>query len=187
LLAIHQKSPQIFVCGPISNAIRAGQFDPSVRRLIEAIIQELENAGFRVASAHREENYGGCIPISPEEVFRRDLNFARTCSAMVVVLPSDERDQLYRTDGTFMELGWALVLGKPLVIVADLTATDRSYLFDGLLRLSCVRLLEIDEVLKGKKLTEILWQAISGVRSLGTGNDVYFRSTSSNLGSHSDE
>jgi nucleoside 2-deoxyribosyltransferase len=130
------RRPAVFLCGPITNVIDAGAFNTSVRRLIERMAERLEGAGFSVLSAHRAELFGACIPERPLDVFLRDWNFARTSDAMVVILPSDSEGRLIRSDGTFMELGWAVALQKPLFIVTDPAASGRSYLFDGLLDFS---------------------------------------------------
>jgi len=76
------------------------------------------------------------VPDTPEHVLRRDWHFANACDAAVVVLPADERSCLYRSDGTFIEIGWAVALGKPLFVLTDRSATGSSYLFDGLLAVS---------------------------------------------------
>lgn len=155
------KSPAIFLCGPISNALQNGGFDPTVRRVLESIEKQLQDGGFSVLSAHRQENFGKTIPEMPEEVFRRDWHLAQLSSAMVAVLPSDREGKLYRTDGTFIEIGWALALVKPLFIVTDPRAKDRSYLFEGLLRLpACAGIFEIEEALKSHMLVEAVRETL---------------------------
>jgi nucleoside 2-deoxyribosyltransferase len=125
----------IFLSGPISNALSDGRFDPTVRTALEEVAGGLERDGFRILSAHRAEAWGQEIPDTPEHVFRRDWHFAQACDAVVVVLPADRRGVLYRSDGVFIEIGWAVALGKPLFVVTDRTASGGSYLFDGLLAL----------------------------------------------------
>jgi nucleoside 2-deoxyribosyltransferase len=174
--------PRVFLCGPISNALKNGQFDPNLRRLLESIEQHLQQSGFMVLSAHRQERYGEKIPELPDEVFRRDWHLAQLASAIVAVLPSDRDGSLFRTDGTFMELGWAIALGKPLFIVTDTSATKRSYLFDGLLRASAqARLIEIEDVLK-TNLGEAVRQVIARDNSRATTNQVAFCCTSFGFG-----
>ncbi len=126
----------IFLSGPISNALSGERFDPTVRAVLEEVARGLECDGFQILSAHREEIWGRAIPDTPEHVFRRDWHFAQACDATVVVLPADEHGQLYRSDGAFIEIGWAVALGKPLFVVTDRSASGSSYLFDGLLGLS---------------------------------------------------
>jgi nucleoside 2-deoxyribosyltransferase len=133
----------IFLSGPISNALSGRGFDPSVRTALEDVAQGLERDGFRILSAHRVEAWGQEIPDTPEHVFRRDWDFVLACDAVVVVLPVDEYGMLYRSDGVFIEIGWAVALGKPLFVVTDRTASGRSYLFEGLLALpACTRVFD---------------------------------------------
>lgn len=126
-------SPSVFVCGPITRALTGDHFDTRVRDLVLAVTGHLERAGIGVLSAHAEEQWGKSIPASAAEVLRRDWALARSADALVFVLPADAEGELYRTDGTFIELGWALALDKPLVLVTDLAARGRSYMFDGVL------------------------------------------------------
>lgn len=128
--------PAVFVCGPITTVLQNGTFNASVREAIERIARQIEAEGFVVLSAHREEGYGDRIPTCPGTVFRRDWHMARFASAMVFVLPLDGKGELIRTDGTFMELGWAVALRKPVFIVTPARGTGRSYLFDGLLEVA---------------------------------------------------
>lgn len=155
-------APAVFICGPITNVLHEGQFDGSVRALIESVARRLEDAGFRVLSAHREERFGTAVPEDPREVFRRDWSLAQASAAMVFVLPADSTGRLVRTDGTFIELGWATALGKPLIVVIDSTTSGRSYLLDGLLRLiPRTRILDIGEAVGTDKLAGELRHAIS--------------------------
>lgn len=127
-----RKRPTVFLSGPITHALTPEGFDGTVRTPLERIADRLELDGFRVLSAHRVESWGKNIPASAKAIFRRDWHFARACEAIVVVLPGDG-DRLYRSDGTFIEIGWAIALGKPVFVVADLSTTDRSVMFDGLI------------------------------------------------------
>lgn len=131
-----EAKPTVFVCGPITCAIADGEFDPRVRSLLMGVSDLLEKSGFRILSAHREELWGESIPADPAQVFRRDWRLAQAADAIVAVLPADRDGKLYRTDGTFIELGWAVASRKPLFVLTDPGATDRSYLFDGLLETS---------------------------------------------------
>jgi len=134
-----RQAPRVFLCGPISRACEGGEFDPAVRQVMESFASTLEAAGFVILSAHREEGFGQAIPDDPVHVFERDLSLASRCSVMVAVVPNDKDGRPYRTDGTFIELGWATALEKPLVVVTDCAAPGHSYLFAGLLGSGCVK------------------------------------------------
>jgi nucleoside 2-deoxyribosyltransferase len=126
-------NPSAFVCGPISHALTDEGFDSAVKELLVAVAANLNDHGVRVLSAHRAEHWGELIPQRAAEVLRRDWSLAQAADAMVIVLPANPQGELYRTDGTFIELGWALALDKPLIVVTDLGAEGRSYMFDGVL------------------------------------------------------
>jgi nucleoside 2-deoxyribosyltransferase len=134
---------KLFVCGPITHALRADGFDPEVRSLVETVTHALSTRGYHLLSAHHLENFGASIPADAREVFVRDWQLAQQADAMIFLFPSDDEGRLIRTDGTFMELGWASALGKPLFVLADPDSTGRSYLFDGLLS-ACVQRALID-------------------------------------------
>ena len=130
-----------------------------MRETIERIANRIEAEGFLVLSAHRDEGYGVRIPARPASVFRRDWHLARLASAMVFVLPLDVRGELVRTDGTFIELGWAVALRKPMFIVTPARGTGRSYLFDGLLEVAPdVRWFDLDDADVGDRLVANLRQ-----------------------------
>lgn len=147
---------KVFVCGPITNACHTKGFDPNVKAVVESLVEFLEKAGIETWSAHRLESYGKEIPEFPEHVYTRDWHYASTCSSLVAVLPSDSTGTLYRTDGTFIELGWATALRKRLIIVTDPEATGRSYLLDGLVEACKAVLVPIDDPLRNEKVLNLL-------------------------------
>jgi len=175
--------PSVFVCGPITHALGDGCFDPRLKDIFERVTRRLEQEGFTILSAHRMEAYGEKIPKSPEEVFRRDWHLAQRCSAMVMVFPSGADGTLFRTDGTFIELGWAVALNKPLFVVTDPAATGRSYLFDGLLGTqACLRVFTPAQALQGDELVAALRGALFGRRAAPGAREVTFCCTSFGFG-----
>ena len=161
-MSINEARSAVFLCGPITDVTSNETFDAKVRHLIEGIAERLETAGFQVFSAHQEESFGSSIPERPADVYNRDWRFAQMSDAMVVVFPSDIKGGLIRTDGTFMELGWAMALYKPLSIVTDPKALGRSYLFDGLLGSSNrVHRYDFEDAIKGNELIVRLQRELS--------------------------
>lgn len=124
---------KIFLCGPITYLIGPLGFDQRMRELVETVARALTAAGHDVLSAHRLEGFGANIPADPAEVYVRDWAIAQHAEVFVFLFPSDKERRLVRTDGTFIELGWATALGKPIMVVTDTRAAARSYLFEGLL------------------------------------------------------
>ena len=147
---------KVFVCGPITNACHAQGFDKTVKAVVESLVQAIMEAGIETWSAHRLESYGEEIPEFPEDVYTRDWRYASTCSALVVILPSDPTGHLYRTDGTFIELGWATALRKKLIIVTDPSANGRSYLLDGLIKTSAAVVVPIEDSRRNDKVLALL-------------------------------
>lgn len=110
----------ILVGGPIQHACSPCGFDRALEKTIRDVITVLETAGHRVCSAHRVEEFGcRTHEWTPEEVTVRDHGWIEECDAFVAVLPRTSRDEVYRTDGTHVELGWASALRKPILLVAD--------------------------------------------------------------------
>lgn len=116
-------APLVSVCGPLTSAFTGGAGDGDLRGFLELVHDTLEDAGLAVASAHRAERWGACTDdLTSLAVARRDIDWVRACRAVVAVLGVPGRTSSYRTDGTFIELGWALAWRKHLVLVGDLSA-----------------------------------------------------------------
>lgn len=150
----------VFVCGPLTEALNGQELDEELRGLLELIHETLARDRMRVLSAHRDERWGQDEP-SPEVVAERDLEWMRACDAAVMVLGTPSRP-VWRTDGTFVELGWATALRKPVVVIGDLGAY-RSALVRGLSSVSSsIRILPPHELRACPKvLLPILGQAVS--------------------------
>lgn len=110
-------APIVFVCGPLTAATKGQKVDPKVRRFLELIYRALDEAEMQVRAAHPEEGWGQDEP-APDVVAKRDWDWMSTCQATVIVLGTPEQP-VWRTDGTFIELGWATALDKPRVLVGD--------------------------------------------------------------------
>lgn len=135
---------KVFVCGPLTEALNGQELDKGLRGFLELVHETLERVGMKVFSAHRDEGWGEDEP-PPEIVAKRDSAWMRDCDASVMILGTPSRPT-WRTDGTFVELGWATALEKPVVVVGDLGAY-RSALVRGLpSALGGIRTLPPDEV-----------------------------------------
>jgi nucleoside 2-deoxyribosyltransferase len=134
----------VFVCGPFTEAMNGQDLDEGLRGFLELVHETLDHDGMQVSSAHRDERWGRDEP-SPDIVAKRDLAWMQACNATVMVLGTPSRP-MWRTDGTFVELGWAITLKRPVVVIGDLDAY-RSALVRGLPGLSHgIRTLAPDEV-----------------------------------------
>lgn len=119
-----ERKPTVFVCGPFTNALEGPEEQPRLHgdlaAFLDLIHETIEQKRLKVASAHREE-LAGPHELTPEVIAKRDLDWMKDCTAAVIVLGTPSRP-FWRTDGTFIELGWAAVLDKPVVLVGDLEA-----------------------------------------------------------------
>jgi nucleoside 2-deoxyribosyltransferase len=157
---------KVFVCGPITEAMNGQELDNGLRGFLELVHETLEQVGMRVLSAHRAEGWGQDEPPA-DVVAKRDSAWMRDCDASVMVLGTPSRPT-WRTDGTFVELGWATALEKPVVVVGDLGAY-RSTLVRGLSdALGGIRTLPPEEVQACPELlVRALREAAPAVRSSG--------------------
>jgi nucleoside 2-deoxyribosyltransferase len=127
-----ERTPTVFVCGPLTNALEEGppeeqpRLDEDLAGFLDLIHGTIEQGRLQVASAHREELSGPHQLTRPREltpgvIAKRDLGWMNDCDAAVFVLGTPSQP-CWRTDGTFIELGWATMLRKPVVLVGDLDA-----------------------------------------------------------------
>jgi nucleoside 2-deoxyribosyltransferase len=119
----------VFVCGPFTEAMNGDGLDHGLRDFLEMIHKTLLAEDMRIFSAHKHERWGGKVP-PHNKVAKRDFKWMKTCDATVIVLGSPWQSS-WRTDGTFIELGWATWREIPVVVVGDLDAY-RSPLVRGL-------------------------------------------------------
>jgi nucleoside 2-deoxyribosyltransferase len=141
----------VFVGGPIQHALNSMGFNQSLRQVIVRVIEALEADGFGVFSAHRDEEFGAVDTRGKSAwVTKRDFLWMNSCDVFVAILPS-LGSSLLRTDGTFIELGWASALRKPIVMVLCLES-ECSHLVSGLGAVTNVLMLDFDEVVAAPEL-----------------------------------
>lgn len=114
----------IFVGGPFSAALKFNEaseivgFDEVLRGKFDDVHSWLTGAGFGVLSSHIAESYGALV--HETTLVQRDNTWLRVCDAYLALLPFDQRcGQPYRTDGTFVEIGLAIALGKPCILLVE--------------------------------------------------------------------
>ncbi|MGZ3144786.1 nucleoside 2-deoxyribosyltransferase [Lentzea chajnantorensis] len=135
----------LFVGGPIQHAIRPDGFTGHLRSAISLAIETLRGQGGTIFSAHTVEEFGArTAAFSPEQVSARDLRWMSKCDVFIPVLPTSD-EELMRTDGTHIELGWATALGRPIVLVTRQPIVESaSHLLKGLHRIGNVQVLDLD-------------------------------------------
>lgn len=98
-------SKTVFVGGPISNLKTVNGLDDFIKIHLR-IINELSQMGFQVFSAHIVEEYGK-NKIEPDEVIvDRDLGWIDEADVCIFLFPAYDYQSI-RTDGTYIELGYA--------------------------------------------------------------------------------
>ena len=135
----------IFIGGPIQHAILPDGFLSNVRLPISHAIEAVSMSGARVFSAHVNEGFGEkTVEFTPSQVSRRDFRWMKKCDVFVPVLPLGPSEDLVRTDGTHIELGWASAMGRPIVLVTRTPIADSaSHLLKGLVDVANVSLLDL--------------------------------------------
>ncbi len=116
---------EVFVGGPMQNAMTDGRFDQAMRSSITAIIGHLERSGFTVRSAHVAERFGAISDrFTPRMVTRRDFDWMSSASAYIAILPTGADGVPVASSGTCVELGWASALRIPTTILWNAARSD---------------------------------------------------------------
>ena len=142
---------KIFLGGPIQYAYsHNGDFDYRIRSNLEYLNTILQKNDFEVFSAHSIEKFGKETHVFKSfDIFERDYTWMKECNLYVAFLPIDLNGKLVRTDGTYMELGWAYILKKPILILCDLSRImQSSLLLQGLIEKEDIKVLEIERIIE---------------------------------------
>lgn len=100
-------SKKVFIGGPISHLMSEHGFDASFMKMHKMVIDIFEKKRYQILSAHIVEKYGK-NKIEPDEVIvSRDFAWIEDADLCVFLLPTKENKSI-RTDGTFIELGYAV-------------------------------------------------------------------------------
>lgn len=110
----------IFVGGPITNmcdstGIIREQFAIEIKMLLEYLSENEYN----VFSAHEAEEYGKkTLEFTSDKILERDFSWMKECDLYIAYCPIEE-NELIRSDGINIELGWAYALDKPIILVCN--------------------------------------------------------------------
>lgn len=141
----------VFLGGPIQHALCAGdEFDPQLRRSLEAIYETLARE-YEVYSAHFAERFGDLTSdLPPQQVAERDFRWMQSCDAFLAVLPDGSEGRPYRTDGTFVEIGWASAMRKPILLLPARSpmTSHHSHLIRGLDAIAEVHIYSVSRALE---------------------------------------
>jgi nucleoside 2-deoxyribosyltransferase len=155
----------VFVGGPIQWAIdRRGSFDPRIRDVLQSVITHLRSRDAVVFSAHVEERFGAVPDLKPCEVARRDFQWMCRSDVYLAVLPRNGDGSSVRSDGTYIEIGWASALRKPILVLMEglrAGAHRGSQLLEGLGCVAQVAMVDLSDALRSE---EVLWEQIDALR-----------------------
>ena len=116
------RPPRVFLGGPFSAALRKAPdglrfADETLRANIESALAAVRSTEVELLSSHVTDGWG---EIDYDADFaERDLRWVEYCDTYIALLPEDGEGQPYRTDGTFIEIGYAMATGKDVVLVVD--------------------------------------------------------------------
>ncbi|EQB99847.1 hypothetical protein [Photorhabdus temperata] len=124
----------VFIGGPIQSAIYDGGFHEELRMTIQLAVKTVKALNGNVLSAHLTEKFGIDTPnYTPEMVSKRDFQWMQQCDFFMPILPVHCGEELLRTDGTHIELGWASALKRPVLLITQLPIVrGGSHLLKGL-------------------------------------------------------
>lgn len=122
----------LMLSGPFSSLMQTSRsntysFESSFKVRIEALIAVLRSNEYRVFSAHEADQFGEHN--WQEDFVDRDLSWVEQCDLLLVLLPRSTEGELIRSDGTMIELGYALALDKPVLFLCDGRTSERDSFF----------------------------------------------------------
>lgn len=159
-MPLHENKPIVFLGGPITHLARKGSPNGQYQNVFFQVFSVLSEHT-HVKSAHIEENFGNIV-FDPSEIARRDLQWIDRAHILLFIFPNCLETALpLRTDGTFIELGYAATKRKPTaVFMPDIF--NHSLLTQGLLRqmpwIHCSQITS-EQIIKTacKMLDELSW------------------------------
>lgn len=113
--------PFVFIAGPFSAALGVGQsqctIDGRLRAILDSVRSSVARHGGTPLSAHYADAYGA--EFDETTFVSRDLEWVSSCDIFLALFPLDPQGKRYPTDGTFVELGHALALGKHTAVAIE--------------------------------------------------------------------
>lgn len=111
---------KLFIGGPITSMIYNNIFDEQYKGFVNEIIENTKYK-FEILSAYIEEDFGRYILKDDVETTKRDLSWIDNSDACVFLLPFQKSTNTFsRSDGMFVELGYALNHGCKIYLLCDL-------------------------------------------------------------------
>jgi len=151
------RPPRIFLGGPFSAALQVGKngkltfSDSGLRVKIEAAIKAIRSTGVDLLNSHLQDGWGE-IDFGTDFA-ARDLRWIKECDSYISILPNDPEGNPYRSDGTFIEIGYALAAGKDVVLLIESPESPKwSFFIRDLLKSPLVRVESLDMLMKSPEI-----------------------------------
>jgi tRNA1(Val) A37 N6-methylase TrmN6/nucleoside 2-deoxyribosyltransferase len=154
----------IFAGGPFSAGLKPStgvgdfSFDAALKSNLSKLHLTIEGLGAKLLSAHQAEAFGlNSSDAIKNSLVERDNYWLRQCDAYIAMLPLDENRDPWRTDGTFVEIGLAIGLGKPVILIVEDRYSDKwSFYVRDLDSENSVSILSMDEFLESPEMALVL-------------------------------
>lgn len=149
---------RLFLAGPFKALVdkETGSIPDSDRIRFESLIDRLERDGYQVHNAHRREGWGAAF-LTPEECTWLDFEEISGCDVFVAFPGAPA------SPGTHIEIGWASVLRKPIVLLLE-KGQEYAFLIQGLHTIADVHYLTVSA---GEDITERVAAAVRAVENRG--------------------
>ncbi len=114
-MLLYEDKPTVFLGGPITHLAIKGSPNVQYQDIFLQVFAVLSERA-HVYSAHIEEDFGNIV-FAPAEIARRDLQWIDSAHILLFIFPHCVETALpLRTDGTFIELGYAATKQKPTAV-----------------------------------------------------------------------
>jgi nucleoside 2-deoxyribosyltransferase len=110
----------IFLGGPITHLSKHPRTSARVEKFLIIAENTFKEAGWAVHSAHITECFGRDVPTA-DIIVKRDIEWLSRSSYAIFLLPNDGDQNPLRTDGTFIEIGYAVCAKIPCSILIENT------------------------------------------------------------------
>lgn len=166
---------KIFLGGPIQYAInREGHFDLGIENNLKFLIKRIKDRGHMVFSAHEAEEFGAITAeFGVHDVSKRDFNWMKLCDIYVALLPIDEMNKNVRSDGTYVEIGWASAMNKPIILIIDSSVEEElSMLVRGLDAIGNVQIVDLNQIMMDPgELVELIETTTEQIKFIAKENE----------------
>jgi hypothetical protein len=122
----------VFVAGAFTGAMAKGAFEEATAHRLKKLLAMVRQSSSRLFSSHEAEAWGKDLE-SPRSLVIRDMEQLAQCTHFVGYYGA------VQSIGAFIELGYALSLRRPILLIVEDTLGKRSDFAKGLVECELVR------------------------------------------------